>query len=179
MNIIIRLKNNYAKILWGISMNGRKHMAENVTVIQKQRVIKDYAVWIYDRVSTSHKAPMDSLQAQIQGLTRLAVAHRTWFVADVFIDAAYAKTGSKRSEINRMINECKYGNLDIILIKSFSRFGRDAKEGLEAIRRIRVAGKRIIFEKDKIDTETVKDELLISTIETCEMTGEAKIYAWA
>ncbi|MDK9582166.1 hypothetical protein [Sneathia vaginalis] len=42
-------------------MNGRKHMAENVTVIQKQRVIKDYAVWIYDRVSTSHKAPMDSL----------------------------------------------------------------------------------------------------------------------
>jgi len=100
-------------------------------------------------------------------------------VADVFIDAAYAKTGSKRSEINRMINECKYGNLDIILIKSFSRFGRDAKEGLEAIRRIRVAGKRIIFEKDKIDTETVKDELLISTIETCEMTGEAKIYAWA
>lgn len=61
MNIIIRLKNNYAKILWGISMNGRKHMAENVTVIQKQRVIKDYAVWIYDRVSTSYKAPMDSL----------------------------------------------------------------------------------------------------------------------
>ena len=25
-------------------MNGRKDMAENVTVIQKQRVIKDYAV---------------------------------------------------------------------------------------------------------------------------------------
>ena len=149
-------------------MNGRKDMAENVTVIQKQRVIKDYAVGIYARVSTSHKAQMDSLSAQISGLTRLAAAHRTWFVADVFIDVASAKTGSKRSEFNRMINECEHGNLDIILTKSLSRFGRDAKEGLEAIRRIRAAGKRIIFEKDKIDTETVKDELLISIIEACD-----------
>lgn len=88
-------------------------------------------------------------------------------MVDVFIDVASAKTESKRLEFNRMINECEHGNLDIILTKSFSLFGRDAKEGLEAIRRIRIAGKRIIFEKDKIDTETVKDELLISIIEAC------------
>jgi resolvase, N-terminal domain protein len=67
-----------------------------------------------------------------------------------------------------MIKECERGNLDIVLTKSLSRFERDVKEGLEAIRRIRTGGKRIIFEKDKIDTETVKDELLISIIETCE-----------
>ena len=48
-----------------------------------------------------------------------------------------AKTGSIRSEFNRMIHECEKGNLDIILTKSLSRFGRDAKEGLEAIRKIR------------------------------------------
>lgn len=76
-------------------MNGIKDMAENVTVIQKQRVIKDYAVGIYARVNKSHKAQMYSLSAQISGLTRLAAAHRTWFVADVFIDVASAKTGSK------------------------------------------------------------------------------------
>ena len=34
-------------------MNGRKDIAENVTVIQKQRVMKDYAVGIYARVSTN------------------------------------------------------------------------------------------------------------------------------
>lgn len=95
-------------------------------------------------------------------------AHRTWFIADVFIDVASTKTGTTRSEFNRMIKECERGNLDIVLTKSLSRFGRDVKEGLEAIRRIRTAGKRIIFEKDKIDTETVKDELLISIIEACE-----------
>jgi resolvase, N-terminal domain protein len=149
-------------------MNERKDISENVTVIQNQRAIKDYAVGIYARVSTSHKAQMDSLSAQVSGLTRLAAANRAWFVADVFIDVSSAKTGSIRSEFNRMIHECEKGNLDIILTKSLSRFGRDAKEGLEAIRKIRAAGKRIIFEKDKIDTETFKDELLISITEACE-----------
>ena len=42
-------------------MNGRKDMAENVTVIQKQRVIKDYAVGMYARLSTSYKVTMYSL----------------------------------------------------------------------------------------------------------------------
>lgn len=37
-------------------MNERKDIAENVTIIQKQRVIKDYAVGIYARVSTRQKA---------------------------------------------------------------------------------------------------------------------------
>ena len=42
-------------------MNGRKDMVENITVIQKQRVIKDYAVGMYARLSTSYKAQMYSL----------------------------------------------------------------------------------------------------------------------
>ena len=65
---------------------------------------------------------------------------------------AFAKAGSTGSEFNRMIHECEKGNLDIIFTKSLSRFIRDAKEGLEAIRKIIAAGKRIIFKKDKIDT---------------------------
>ena len=57
---------------------------------------------------------------------------------------------------------------DIVLTKSLSRFGRDGKEGLEAIRRIRASGKRFIFKKDKIETENIKDELLISIIKACK-----------
>ncbi|VDC43638.1 Transposon gamma-delta resolvase [Streptococcus canis] len=146
-------------------MNG---ISENITIIQPRRVIKDYAVGIYVRVSTNHKEQMDSLAIQASGLTRLASAHRTWFVADIFIDVASAKTDSYRPEFSRMISECENGSIDIILTKSISRFGRDTQECLEAIRKIRAAGKRIIFERDKIDTETIGDELLISVIEACE-----------
>lgn len=111
---------------------------------------------------------MDSLAIQASGLTRLASAHRTWFVADIFIDVASAKTDSFRHEFRRMISECENGSIDIVLTKSISRFGRDSVETLEAIRRIKAAGKRIIFERDRIDTESVDGELLISVIEACE-----------
>ena len=84
------------------------------------------------------------------------------------IEVVSAKTGSIISEFNRMIKECGRGSIGIVLTKSFSRFGRYARESLEAVSRIRVVRTRIIFEKDKIDIETVKDEFLISIIETCE-----------
>ena len=139
----------------------------DVIVIKPKRVIKDYAVGVYARVSTNRKEQLDSLAVQVSGLTRLAASHMTWFVADIFLDVASAKVGSSRNEFNRMIDECEKGNLDIILTKSVSRFGRDTKEGLEAIRKLKACGTRIIFETDKIDTETVDDELLISVVQAC------------
>lgn len=90
---------------------------------------------------------MDSLSAQISGLMRLAAAHRTWFVADVFIDVASVKTGSKRLEFNRMINECEYGNLDIILTKSLSRFGCDANEAQKLLEEYEQLGKELSLRK--------------------------------
>lgn len=140
---------------------------KDVIVIHPQRVIKDYAVGVYARVSTNRKEQLDSLAVQVSGLTRLAASHMTWFVADIFLDVASAKVGSSRNEFNRMIEECEKGNIDIILTKSVSRFGRDTKEGLEAIRKLKACGTRIIFEADKIDTETVDDELLISVVQAC------------
>ena len=140
---------------------------KDVIVIHPQRVIKDYAVGVYARVSTNRKKQLDSLAVQVSGLTRLAASHMTWFVADIFLDVASAKVGSSRNEFNRMIDECEKGNLDIILTKSVSRFGRDTKEGLEAIRKLKACGTRIIFEADKIDTETLDDELLISVVQAC------------
>lgn len=140
---------------------------KDVIVIHPQRVIKDYVVGIYARVSTNRKEQLDSLAVKVSGLTRLAASHMTWFVADIFLDVASAKVGSSRNEFNRMIDECAKGNLDIILTKSVSRFGRNTKEGLEAIRKLKACGTRIIFEADKIDTETVDDELLISVVQAC------------
>ena len=65
-------------------------------------------------------------------------------MADVFIDIGSSKTGSVRVELERMLTACEGGSIDIVLTKSISRFGRDTKETLEAFRRIKNAGKRII-----------------------------------
>lgn len=67
-----------------------------------------------------------------------------------------------------MIANVKMGALISFLhTKSISLFGHDAQEYLEAIRKIRASGKRFIFELDKIDTEAIGDELLISVIKSC------------
>lgn len=144
------------------------NIPENVICVEPTRVIKDYAVGIYARVSTNSKEQLDSLSAQVSELTRLAAAHIRWDVADVFIDVAFAKTGSSRHEFNRMIEECENGHIEIVLTKSISRFGRDTVETLEAVRRIRKAGKRIIFQREGLDTETTDGDLIATIIEACE-----------
>ena len=60
-------------------------ISENITVIQSWWIIKDYAVGIYVRVSTNHKDQIDNLAIQASRLIRLAAAHRTVFVVDIFL----------------------------------------------------------------------------------------------
>ena len=133
-----------------------------VTIYEPERVKKDFSVGIYARVSTKSKEQMDSLANQLSGLTRLAAAHYTWFVADIFVDVGSAKTGSSRTEFERMIQECERKKIDIVLTKSVSRFGRDTVETIETVRRLKNAGTRVIFEREKIDSETLKSELELS-----------------
>lgn len=50
-------------------------------------------------------------------MTRLAAAHRIWFVADIFIDVESAKTGITRLEFNKMISEFERGGGILFLLK--------------------------------------------------------------
>lgn len=66
-----------------------------------------------------------------------------------------------------MINECKAGLTDIVVVKNISRLGRNTVEVLDAINTLREAGVRIVFRQEELDTLTVGSSLLISTIEAC------------
>ena len=66
-----------------------------------------------------------------------------------------------------MIEECKAGLTDIVVIKSISRLGRDTVEVLDAINTLRESQVRIIFKQEELDTLTVGSSLMISTIEAC------------
>jgi DNA invertase Pin-like site-specific DNA recombinase len=53
-----------------------------------------------------------------------------WLLVDVYIDIASSKTGSSRKEFTRMLQNCKSHDIEIVLTKSISRFGRDTVEVL-------------------------------------------------
>ena len=124
-------------------------------------------VVIYARVSSNTMEQLDSLKAQISGLTKFVSRHNNWKLVDIHIDIASAKKDSARPAFHKMIEECKAGLTDIVVVKSISRLGRDTVEVLDAINTLRESQVRIIFKQEELETLTVGSSLLISTIEAC------------
>ncbi|SNT24609.1 Site-specific DNA recombinase [Anaerovirgula multivorans] len=123
-------------------------------------------VGIYCRVSSNSLEQLKSLSAQVSALTRLTAATPQWLLVDVYMDIASSKTGSSRREFSRMLDDCQSHNLEIILTKSISRFGRDTVDTLEALNQLKTLGVRVIFEQESLDTANTDSDLMISIIES-------------
>ncbi len=127
---------------------------------------REMRVGIYCRVSTNSADQLKSLTAQVSALTRLTAANPKWLLVDVYIDIASSKTGSSRKEFSRMLQDCKSRDIEIILTKSISRFGRDTVEILDALNQLKILGVRVIFEQEQLDTADTDNDLMISIIES-------------
>src|SRR5690554_6721525 len=127
---------------------------------------REKRVGIYCRVSTNSADKLKSLTAQVSALTRLTAVNPKWLLVDVYIDIASSKTGSSRKEFLRMLRDCKSRDIEIILTKSISRFGRDTVEILDALNQLRALGVRVIFEQEVLDTADTDNDLMISIIES-------------
>ena len=126
---------------------------------------REKRVGIYCRVSSNSFEQLKSLTAQVSALTRVTAATPQWLLVDVYMDIASGKIGSSRKEFSRMLEDCNSHNLDIILTKSISRFGRDTVDTLEALNQLKTLGVRVIFEQEDLDTANTDSDLMISIIE--------------
>lgn len=61
--------------------------------------------------------------------------------------------GYKRVNWLQMLEDGKNGLYDIVVCKSFSRFGRNQTETLSAIKELRASGIRVVFLEDNLDSE--------------------------
>lgn len=109
---------------------------------------------------------LNSLTNQVSALTRLTVTTPNWLLVDTYIDVASGKSGSKRKEFNRMLEDCHAKNVEIVITKNISRFGRDTVEVLESLNKLKEHGVRVIFEQEGLDTSDTDSELMISIIES-------------
>ena len=143
-------------------------MADNKTIhfIPPLPPKREKRVGIYCRVSTNSADQLKSLAAQVSALTRLTAANPKWLLVDVYIDIASSKTGSSRKEFTRMLQDCKARDIEIVLTKSISRFGRDTVEILDALNQLKNLGVRVIFEQEVLDTADTDNALMISIIES-------------
>ncbi len=117
----------------------------------------------YCRVSTDSDEQATSYEAQIEHYTLFIQNNPEWMLAGISADDGISGTNTKkRDEFNRMIEECKAGNIDMIITKSISRFARNTIDCLKYIRQLKALNISVFFEKENINTMDSKGEVLLT-----------------
>ncbi|MDD3227826.1 MAG: recombinase family protein [Oscillospiraceae bacterium] len=126
--------------------------------IEKKRVAA------YCRVSSNSADQQNSYATQIRVYTSLIQKRKEWELVEIFADEGLSGMKSdNRTEFQRMIQMCENHQIDIIITKSVSRFARNAKESLAYVRKLKLLGVGVQFEKEGIYTLALGDEMLLNT----------------
>ena len=145
-------------------------VAPNVVVIPanpeaaKNRTAKrQLRVAAYCRVSTDDEEQLTSYEAQKAYYTDKIMTNPDWTMAGIFADEGISGTSTaKRKEFNRLIRSCRQGKVDVIMVKSISRFARNTLDCISYTRMLQALGIAVIFEKENINTLEMDSELLIT-----------------
>lgn len=149
-----------------------KHLTDGTTALAAQpRVIKIEAaekprnaqlrVAAYTRVSSDSDDQLNSFAAQNRYYAELISGKAEWRMVDIYADEGITGTSAaKREDFQRMMADCRRGLIGQILVKSISRFARNTKDCLEAVRELKELGVNVRFEREGIDTANVSSELI-------------------
>ncbi len=146
-------------------------MADRVVTVIPARTVLDMPaakrpkqrVAAYARVSTASDEQMGSVEAQKDYFEKLILKNPEWELVGIYADEGISGTSLNRREaFNRMITDALAGNIDLIITKSLSRFARNTVDTLNTIRKLKIAGIAVYFEKEDINTLDGKGEFLIT-----------------
>ncbi len=117
----------------------------------------------YARVSSDSDDQLNSFSAQIRYYTEMLSGSTDTVFVDMYADEGITGTSTvKRTEFKRLMSDCRKGKIDRILTKSVSRFARNTRDCLEAVRELKTLGISVYFEKENIDTGELSSELLLA-----------------
>ncbi|EKZ4336062.1 recombinase family protein [Listeria monocytogenes] len=144
---------------------------KKVEIIKANRTITDrnkthslqlLRVGAYCRVSTDSEDQLNSYKSQVAYYTNLIKKNKEWVFADIYADEAITGTQvDKRTDFQRLINDCLNGELDMVITKSISRFARNTLDTLKYVRMLKEKNIAVYFEDEKINTLTMDGELLL------------------
>lgn len=125
-------------------------------IAQKKRVA------VYCRVASDSGDHSHNYAAQKIRYTEMVGKHPDWELASIYADTGITSADRRtHGEFKKLLTDCKQGKVDIILVKSISRFARNMKECLETVGMLKAIGVGVIFELEGIDTRTESSELCI------------------
>ena len=147
-------------------------MENKVIVIPRiEPVLKDEATGLirkkrvaaYARVSTDEEDQKSSFRAQEWEYTHRIKENPEWEFVGLYADEGITGTDmGKREGFLKMIRDAKAGLIDLILVKSISRFARNTVDCIRTKRELQEIGVEIFFEKENISSLDDKSETMIA-----------------
>ena len=111
---------------------------------------KKLKVAAYCRVSTEHEEQRQSLKSQLAYYTKKICDNPDWDFAGIYAEQGSGTRVDNRSEVQRLINDCRIGKVDLILMKSLSRFGRNTLDVLLMLDELSKLNVVVYFETEDI-----------------------------
>ena len=118
----------------------------------------------YARVSSEKDAMFHSLSAQISYYSNLIQTRPGWLYCGVYADNGITGTKSRRPAFQQLLDDCRAGKIDLILVKSISRFARNTVTLLETVRELRLLGVDVYFEEQNIHAASSAGELMLTIL---------------
>ena len=137
-------------------------IAANPALSKKHDPNRVLRVAAYCRVSTDDEDQLNSYRTQKAYYTELIKKNPKWRFAGIYADEGITGTMvKKRDDFLRMIEDCEKGKIDLILIKSVSRYARNIVDCISYIRKLKALGIGIYFEEQNINSMTEDSEVYI------------------
>ena len=133
------------------------------TPVKKKLVAGGYA-----RVSTQEEMQASSFAAQIEYLKQIITSNPDWELGTIFADEGISGTQvSKRPGFQQMLAAAQNHEVDVIVTKDMSRFGRNSREilnSIELLNEIKPSPVGVIFLSPSMSSLDPKDRLLLTIL---------------
>lgn len=137
---------------------------KKVNMAAVQQAPKQKRVAAYARVSCGKDAMPHSLSAQVSYYSALIQKTPGWEYAGVYADEALSGTKDTRGQFQKLLADCRAGDIDLIITKSISRFARNTVTTLQTVRELRLIGVDVYFEEQNIHTLGEDGEFLLTLL---------------
>lgn len=136
------------------------------TIDTKAVITQNYRqlrVAAYCRVSTKQDEQLNSYEVQRTHYEERIRTEPKWSLVGIFADKGITGTSmKKRDEFNKMLRLCYKGKIDMIIVKSISRFARNTLDVIKITRKLREINVDVFFEEQGIHSIDPASEFYIT-----------------
>lgn len=133
-----------------------------ITCIKRARDQRRARVAAYCRVSTRLDTQEESFETQQAHYRQLIQSNPDWDFAGIYADERSGTGIKNRPGFQKLMQDAMEGKIDLILVKSVSRFARNVVDSEAAIRHLKASGVWVHFEREGIRTEDPASGMILS-----------------